>query len=243
MQVDAPADLLATDRLFAQLPPPARSRLLSVGMRRVLDAGHRIVSRDQVHTGLYCLLQGTVDVMNPPHAGQEFFLLSLDGPAWFGESGFFDGGRHSHEVCTRTLCQLLFFPRDPLLRVLDGDAALWQWLGKVLTAKLRLAFFTLDELSPMPIETRLARHLLLKAAAFGASTRCTRCIHVQQEQLAQAMGLARASITPVLRDWRRRALVEVRYGRITLLDIEELKVIGAFAEWPRHYRELLAALH
>jgi CRP-like cAMP-binding protein len=239
----APADLLATDRLFAQLPPPARSRLLAVGMPRVLEAGQRIVARDQPHTGLYCLLEGTVHVMNPPHAGQEFFLLSLDGPAWFSEAGLFDGGRHSHDVCTRTRCLLLFFPREPLLRVLEGDATLWLWLGKLLAAKLRLSFFVLDELSPMAIETRLARHLLLKAAAFGASTRCTRCIHVQQEQLAQAMGLARASITPVLRDWRQRSLVDVRYGRILLLDIEQLKAIGGVAEWPSHYRELLDALH
>jgi hypothetical protein len=61
---------------------------------------------------------------------------------------------------------------------------------------------------------------------------------VRQEQLARALGLARASITPILREWRVRGIIELGYRTITLSDVEELKRIAHFADWPAYYKAI-----
>lgn len=235
-------EILPAGPLFYGLPEPLRVPLLALGLPRKAVPGQRIVTRDQPHSGLYCIVQGSVDLMNAPAAGQDCFLLSLDAPAWFGELGLFDGGPHPHEVRGRTPCAFLFFPRDALLALLAAEPGLWCWLGKLLSLKLRLSCFALDELSHMSTETKLARHVLVKAAGFGTGAASTRDISIQQEHLAHGIGVTRASITPILQDWRRRGIVQLRYAGITLLDLEQLKSIAAFSDWPLPMRELLTTL-
>ena len=228
---------LSRDRWFSHLPAPLAESLLSVAVPRRLAAGQRVCLRGQRHSGMWCLLSGIVHVLNPPQPERDSFLDSCDPPTWFGELGFFDGGPFSHEIYAHTPCAVLFFSRERLLELLAAEPALWKYLGKLQSMKLRLANFLLDELSGMTIEMRLARRLLAKAAGYGMRIGFSPRISLRQEHLARSLGLARASVTPILQDWRRRGLVELLYGGMALRDIAELKLIARYSEWPDFYKQ------
>ncbi|MGE4239038.1 Crp/Fnr family transcriptional regulator [Ramlibacter sp.] len=229
---------LAHDRWFSSLPAAFADSLLSAGVSRRFEAGERICLRGQRHAGLYCVLGGVVHVLNQLQPDRDTFLGAFEGPVWLGELELFDGGSVTHEAQAHTRCTALLFSRDRVLRLLDANPQGWAHLGRLQAMKLRLAYFLLDEFSGRAIDTRLARRLLGMACGYGMRVGFSQLVPVGQEMLARSIGLARASVSPVLRDWQRRGIVRLHYLSIELVDVRELMRIARHAEWSDHEREV-----
>jgi CRP-like cAMP-binding protein len=231
------SEALSRDRWFSSLPERLAEGMLSIAVRRTFEAGQRICLRGQRHTGLYSLVEGVIHLLNHLQADSDSFLGSFEPPMWLGEMEFFDDSQVSHDAYAHAPCVLLFLSRDRLLELLGEEPALWGYLGKLQAMKLRLAYFMIDEFSGMSTEIRLARRLLAKAAGHGMRTGFQPTLGVRQELLAQSLGLVRASVTPILQEWRRRGIVQLGYRSIALTDPAELMKIARYCEWPAFYKK------
>lgn len=223
-------EALAHDVWFAGLPVDMKAGLLSLATLKRVKADQRIFSRGDETSGVYALLTGAVMVMNEIEPGQDGALIHFTPPAWFGEVGLFDGLCRTHNVIAAQDSTMLLLPLGPLLRWLDENPVYWKHLALLLTQKLRLAFHALDELVKVPVETRLARRLVVLSLGLGAD-KPRDVIKVQQEQLAQMLGLSRTSVNLTLRDMRERGLIELAYGRIHIINMDALKQIAGFEHW------------
>lgn len=237
-EVALDGDPLSHDRWFSGLPARLAESLLAISIRRRFDPGQRVCLRGQDNTGIYGLVTGVIHVLNHAHGERDTFLNAFEAPMWFGELGLFDDGHFSHDAYAQTQCAVLFLPRERLHHLLAVEPTLWRHFGILQALKLRLAYFAIDELSGMPSNVRLARRLLAKGAGYGMRTGFSRTLAVRQEQLARGLGLARASITPILRSWRVSGVIELGYGTITLSDVEQLKTIAHYRDWPDFYKGL-----
>ena len=244
MKLEANATkLLAVDPWFSQLPPPLQHKLLSMAVQKHFPAGQAIMRREQANRGLFCLLSGVLLVMNELEPGREGVLAYFDAPAWFGETGLFDGGPHTHTIQTDTPCTVMHLPRPALLALLREEPQTWHHLGLLVTAKLRIACFALDELVKLSPEQRVARRLLAQAAGLGMRQSYKPHIDIRQEQLAQTMGMARSTLNPILRKWSNANWIQLTYGRITILNLDELKVLACYETWPAMYKDALSSQH
>lgn len=240
--MDSEADtlkLLAADPWFSKLPQHLQRKMLSMGVRKRMQAGQSVIRRGQANGGLFCLLQGVVLVMNELEPGNEGVLVHFEPPAWFGEIGVFDGGAHAHTVQTDTPCTVMHVPRTALLALLREEPEAWHHLGLLLTAKLRLAFFALDEFAKLSPERRVARRLLMQAAGLGTRGAYRSHVDIHQERLAQTMGLARSTLNPILRKWCDADMIQLTYGRITIRNLEALKLLAGYETWPKAYKDAL----
>lgn len=181
---------------------------------------------------MYFLSEGIVHVLSHAVADKDSFVTSFEPPLWLGEAGLFDGWHFTHDVYANGACPYLHFPKGRLDLLLSEEPLLWKEFGKLQAHKLRLAYFLFDELSGMTSEMRLARRLLANAAGFGLRSDFASTVMLRQELLARSLSLARATVTPILRDWRRRGIVESSYGRITLTDVAQMKAIAGYDGWP-----------
>lgn len=238
LETDA-AKPLAMDPWFSRLPRSLQDKLLSMGVTRRLPAGQVVVRRGQAHGGLFCLLQGAVLVMNELEPGNEGVLALFEAPAWFGEVGLFDGGAHSHTVQTDTPCTVMHLPRSALLAMLHDEPQAWYHLSLLMAAKLRLAFFALDERLKLSPEKLVARRLLAMAAGLGTRGSYKARIPIRQEHLAQSMGLARSTLNPILRNWCGIGWIQLTYGQILIQDLEALKAVAGIEGWPATYKDAL----
>lgn len=68
------------------------------------------------------------------------------------------------------------------------------------------------------VEQRLARWLLVTCDAIGGES-----FEITQEFLSQMLAVRRAGVTVAMGSLERRGLLEHRYGKVTLLDVEGLK--------------------
>lgn len=148
-------DALLLDPWFSQLPEALRKQIVAMGIVRKAVPRQKLFERGERNTGVFCLLEGTVLVMNEAEPGMEGVLVHFDPPAWFGEIGLFDGGPHTHTVLAATACSLLHLPRNLVLRLIEQTPEYWQHFSMLLAAKRRLASFAFDEFVKMPLEVRL----------------------------------------------------------------------------------------
>lgn len=231
--------LLSKDPWFSKLPQHVQQQLLSMAVIKEFPAGQSIVKRGQANGGLYCLLEGVVLAMNELEPGNEGVLAPFAPPAWFGEIGLVDGGPYTHTMNADTACSVLFIARTSLLSLLQEDPAVWHHISMLVTAKLRIAFFILDEMVKPPAEQRVARRLLIQAAGLGLGQTYRAQINIDQEQLAQTLGMSRSTLNPILRRWSEAKWVQITYGRITITNLEELKGLAGYDSWPDEYKEAL----
>lgn len=231
--------LLAEDPWFTKLPHTLQQKILTHGIAKHIPAGQSIVRRGQANNGLYCLLDGVALAMNELAPDNEGVLAHLTPPAWFGEVGLADGGPYTHTVKADAPCTMLHLPRPALVSWLQDEPQGWHHISMLLSAKLRIAFFVLDEMVKSPAEQRVARRLLIQAAGLGLRDTYRPRIDIQQEQLAQTLGMARSTLNPILRKWSDAKWIQLAYGRITILNLDELKALAGYENWPEMYKEAL----
>lgn len=240
MNLDADtSQLLAVDPWFSKLPKSLQDKILSIGVLKHVLAGQSLVRRGQPNSGLYCLLSGVMLAMNELEPGNEGVMAHFAPPAWFGEIGLVDGGAYTHTMKTESPCTVMYLPRSALMDLLQAEPQFWYHLSLLLTAKLRIAFFVLDEMIKTSPEQRVARRLLIQAAGLGLRQTYQPHIDIHQEQLAQTLGMARSTLNPILRRWSAAKWIQLTYGRITIVNLEELKLLAGYESWPEIYKDAL----
>jgi CRP-like cAMP-binding protein len=76
----------------------------------------------------------------------------------------------------------------------------------------------------------LRRHrlgLLSKGSKDGIDSGLTLDFHLSQERLADMLGISRQWATKVVRELAQAGLVQWRYGRVTVLDVQALRALAA----------------
>jgi CRP-like cAMP-binding protein len=223
------APLLRRGRWFAALPPAQQQQLLAGAVRVVLAPGQFLFRRGDDHSGLYCVLDGTVHVGAVDAAGRDIALGLLQSPQWFGEIAFFDGGPRTHDAVARDAATLLLVPRPVLAALLDAQPLWWRLLGQLMAEKLRALFAGLEDITTLPARQRIARRLLALSDGHGmlASGVALRQVAVNQAQLGAMLSLTRQTVSTVLRALEAEGLVRRHYGGIELLDAVALARLGA----------------
>jgi CRP-like cAMP-binding protein len=89
-------------------------------------------------------------------------------------------------------------------------------LIELLCQRIRLASERLEESVLQPLPVRMARRLCTLAEDFGSEVR------ISQEQLGVYVGAARESVNRQLQQWRRDGILELKRGRIELLNMKRL---------------------
>jgi CRP-like cAMP-binding protein len=202
----------ATGGLLAEVfaDPDAAARSLTV------PAGEVIFEADDYPASLYLIESGQVRLLQPVAAGEQR-LLEIMGPGdWFGTAAL-AGSERTHmravaaepsvilEVGRDAFCRAISRRPDALLELNRGLA------GKLQTARDESTSLVFQDCNDRLIQT-LVRFSTCAAAAPHPEGVVLRITH---QQLAQAVGVARETISLALTQLRRRNLV--RTGRNQLV--------------------------
>ncbi|MFN7133411.1 MAG: Crp/Fnr family transcriptional regulator, partial [Myxococcales bacterium] len=161
-------------------------------------------------------------------SGKEALLTLVEPPTWFGEISVFDGLPRTHDAVAEGEAKVLHVPQRAVDALLEREPRWWRDIGLLLTAKLRLAFVTLEDSTLLPTSVRLARRLVWMADGYGEwLDRHRRVLKVRQEQLAMMLAVSRQTTNQLLKELEADGLVKVSYGGIELLDLERIREVAA----------------
>ncbi|MFL9903107.1 Crp/Fnr family transcriptional regulator [Paraburkholderia fungorum] len=138
------------------------------------------------------------------------------------------GLRSVHNQRARGLTRLFHIPFRTVQDQLDRDPNLTASLLRLLAVRARDLFDRLGKLGLMSFRARLAYQLIALGERYGQPDRdgLSLGIRLSQEDLAALLMASRQHVNKELRWLIDQHIVRVRYGRITLLDIDRLRSIS-----------------
>ncbi len=218
--------LLEQAPLFAVLAPPdlrvLASKFHPVRYRR----GEVIFREGETPERIFLIGDGRVKLTTASPAGQELLIGVLGKGQIFGELEVIDHGPRAMGARAMQDAEVYAFGADVFWTMLENRPALARRLLELMARRLRRADQTSQDLVFFDAPTRLARRLLQLAEEHGEhegdgeTVRIT--VKVTQEEVAQMIGVTRASANRLISSFSGRGWIDWNDGHPLLLLPEAL---------------------
>jgi CRP/FNR family transcriptional regulator, cyclic AMP receptor protein len=229
-KADPLGEVLHRIPVFRDLDPRSLAEIRSLARRRSFKPQEVVFRQGDVGDGLYLIATGFLKVTISGPTGTTT-TLSLMGPnEMFGELSLLDGGPRSATVTAVTRAELLSIDREPFLQVFKSRPSVAIALVEVVARRLRRLSEKSDDVSGLPVASRLAKQLLLLAESHAfrvAPTRVRLAIRLSQRELGELVGTSRESVNKHLGRWKQRRILDEDNGFLVVTDIEQLRAIAA----------------
>jgi CRP/FNR family transcriptional regulator, cyclic AMP receptor protein len=205
--------------LLEDLSVDERDALLTKCVRRRFARRQALFHFGDPSNGMYVVAKGRVVVRISTPTGEEASLTVIGPGQSVGEQSLLvQGGRRSASAVALEPVETLFLSRQAFLELRAEDAGFDQVMLRILAARVIRLTDQLIEALFVPATTRVLRRVIDAAALYGDGT-----IPLTQEELAAMAGSTRNTANRVLRAAQDAALLEVKRGRITVLDMRGLR--------------------
>lgn len=195
--------------IFAGVEPEVVRGLQNAGTLRALPGGALVFEEGAEDVAMFVLCRGAVQASCASSEGAEVMTALWHAPSVFGEAACMLGGAHRETVRVLERAVMLELPRAAVLDAIQRSHAFSLNLLRAISGKLSAAIEQERELAFHPVEKRLADLLNRYAQLFGLPVPAGTKIRVPltQEGLAQALGVARRSITRAMQSWIDRGIL------------------------------------
>lgn len=209
---------------FATLPAEVRADILAAGSIRTVAPGKYLYEEGDDPTGLHGVLTGSVHVIGLSADGNAVTLGIIRPGDWTGFLSCIDGLPHAYSGIAREGARLFSLRPAEVTRIFERDVATFRLLlAPDLAIRRKLGRYIVDDVG-LPLAQRVAARLAdLGRSPYDypvgpmASLR-----NISQEELAMSVAATRPRINEILRDFVAKGLIELGYGRITVIDPNEL---------------------
>jgi CRP-like cAMP-binding protein len=202
---------------FSGLPQQEIRRLIAVARRRRFGRNEVVFHRDDPADTLHLIARGRFAVRVTTQLG-ETVTVAVHGPGEaFGELALVEEDvRRSTSVVALEPGETYAVGRDDFARVRRQYPAVNEVLVRLLARRLRRQSELLVEALFVSAEARVLRRVCELAKLYGDE------IPLTQEDIAGLAGTSRATVNRVLRAESKRGTVELRRGRMYMLDADAL---------------------
>ena len=215
--------------LFAGLADSELEALTHDLLRRRFREGEAIFQQGDPGQMLYLVEAGQVRIYVQDEEGQET-SVTLCGPGdMFGELAVIDEMPRSASALAMADTVVHILSRDRLREHMRNSPQLALNFLKALSVRVRYSTHQVESLTLFDVPSRLARKLLELAQQHGSvvpeGVRIN--LTLNQTDLAGLVGATRESINKTLGVFRRQGIILAEQGRLTILDPDALRELGA----------------
>lgn len=204
--------------LFSALDSGLKAHLLRISRERTFADGQIIQQRGDAADGFWLIEEGAVRVGQFLPDG-EFRAVALLGPGdSYGELAVFSGKPRIVDAVSRGESRLKLIAAKPFLEALGNYPASTRALLGALSEQLQDTLSILAGLRHGTNPARLAGLLATMAGEDSGPASVT----ITQQELADLLGVTRATANAALRELDKRRLVKRGYGSIAIPDRDRL---------------------
>jgi CRP/FNR family transcriptional regulator, cyclic AMP receptor protein len=233
------------------LIPETRRKLMRLGRIGSYHPGQIIYSQADASTHVRVLLDGSVKMTTLSPSGRETLLEIRMRGDLLGEREVLNGSgglRHNPAQAISILrdssprnqvargataitlwhTQALVVGGDRFTQFMASEPGAMAAIVRDLEARLSEAELRLGGITSESANRRLARALLSLSMGTALPGVERTWLQLSQGELASWIGVSRETVERILRDWRRRGIIETGYRRITVLQLNDLmRIAGA----------------
>lgn len=203
-----------------ELPLAVHEQLVALGRRRWLAPGETVIQKGSRPTALVGVVSGRLHASSPGRQGREAMVALLWPGQWFGEVSLLQGKKHGYDVVAECTTEVVLVAADIFLPWVQSDTQRLMAFTQLVCERLRTSLAWMDGAMLEPLPVRLAQLLLdlRNQAGMHAEAPSAGAIDTPQEDLAAMLGVSRQTVNRLLRSWASQGLLDLRYGRMALLD-------------------------
>lgn len=206
-----------------ELPIAIKQEIEQFSKVRKLDKGETVYCQGDPPLEMYRILEGAVKLCNYSLDGAEIVMGELLPGDCFGDMGLIDGlPRVSHAVASRN-SELSVLSKQHFNMLRDKHPEVNRQLSLMLCRRVRLLYCLNEDATGLKLHVRLAR--ILHRLAYSHKHRDERSesyIEISHDDLSKMLGTSRQSVSKELKSLEREGDIELRYGKIYILDLDRL---------------------
>jgi len=221
------AHLLARSELFGGLGEQDRARIVGLCSRKRVAARQVVFHQGEPGREMYIVASGKLKVSVTSGEGKELsFFIFAEGDV-FGELALLDGERRSATVTAIGPCELLVLHINDFKALLKEHQVMGLRLMSILAGRVRATTALYESSVFIEIPGRLATRLLELAGEHGVETDGGILIDLKlsQYELGTLVNASRESVNKQLRSWEEQGILEMRKGRILLVEPQVLEAL------------------
>jgi len=211
-------ELLRTVPLFSELSEDAITSLSRLASRRRYPKDTVVFFENEEGDSLFMILEGRIKVTILGDDGREIILTMLGEGDLFGEMALLDNEPRSATAIAVEESELLLLQRNDFQSVIQEHPGISAALIKVLSNRLRRANHQISTLALLDVYGRVARVILDMAREEGRRLKDGRIAfrRATHQEIANRIGTTRETVTRMLKDLERQALVKIEGREIVL---------------------------
>lgn len=220
-------DRMSANPWFGALPLADRQALLGSAELLRLRPGEMLFRQGDAPGGFYGLLGGLLKISSLREDGREAILVVLEAGNWIGEISLMDGEPRTHDATALSAAEVLVVPQAAFAALMEG-APFARAVAGLLAARVRSLYGMVEDAALRSTRARVARRLLLLARGDATMAPKARpAVPVSQEALAMMLGISRQTLSKELKALAAQGVLALRYGRMEILAMDRLEVLGA----------------
>jgi len=225
------AALLATVRLFRELPEPLLHQLAAQFRPKLAERGAILFLEGEPADALNLLAAGRIKVVRETDDGREVILRVIGPGEIFGCAGGWGEPIYPATAVALTASVVLQLPAQTFQALLETQPAFARAVVQELGARLREAEARIRELQTERVERRLARALLRLAQKAGVATPegIEITLPLTRQDLAEFAGTTLSTASRTLSTWDRAGIIAARRARVIVRQPAGLQALAEAA--------------
>jgi len=210
--------------LFAGLEEEHLLQVAAIAHRRSFVKGETIFAEGEPATGFYLLARGGIKLCKISPDGREKVLHFVHPGETFAEAAFFGDGRYPAEARSVDAGELLIFPKDGFMGLLERNPRFALNLIISLSLLLRRFARQIEELSFAEVPNRLAAYLieLTERKSTTYQGKCYLDLEMKKGELASRLGTVSETLSRAFRKLKEENILEVDGSRVIIIDMPAL---------------------
>ncbi|EKV00040.1 cAMP-binding protein [Leptolyngbya sp. PCC 7375] len=215
------SNFLSQTMIFQDLPLDQLADLEGLAVTKSYGKGEVLFHQGDAAIGFFVIQLGRVKVFKLSPQGKEQILHIFGQGEHFAEVPALDGKCFPASAAALESSELLFFPRQPFLTLLEQRPSLAINLLKSFARHLRRFSNLVDSLALQDVPARLATYLLNLSGELNNVDIIK--LDLPKNQLAARLGTIPETLSRAFSKLNRAGLISMDGIEITLLDLENLK--------------------
>lgn len=170
---------------------------------------------------LYYLKSGKVKTYKQHEDGKDYIINLYKEHDYIGYLALLENSAYEESAEVLEDAEVVMIPKDDFLAAMSNDFAIASKFIKLITQNVKEHEDRLLNLAYSSLRKRVAKALVSIQSKYSASTQ--QIINISREDIARYVGTATESLIRTLSDFKSEKLIEVKEGKICVLNIEKLK--------------------
>lgn len=171
---------------------------------------------------LYYLVKGKVKGYKVHEDGKEYITDIYSSGDFIGYTALIDDTNYDDSTTIMEESDILQIPREDFQQMIYGDINIAAKFIRIITQNVKEKEERLLSLAYSSLRKRVAKALVDLHVKFNAAGE-NKSLEISREDLAHYIGTATESLIRTLSDFKAEKLIEIKEGKIRILDLNKLK--------------------